>query len=139
MSVPQFWIRIDEPHGVFFSDGPTWDHDASIRIFVWPSSRVEDFVACCTRELLAGAWYRDSEEVVVNGRRALRLVFEDDAGERATDLLIVELDDRRVMMIARESPVGFEDAWRAWFDESLATLEVWDDTSRRHVLGARGR
>lgn len=136
LSVPQSWIRIEEPHGVFFSDGPTWDHDASIRIFVWPSRSVEEFFDCCTRELLAGVWYRDSESLVVDGHRASRLLFEDAAGERATDLLIIELDDRRVMMILCESPIGFEDDWQPWFSESLSTLEVWDDTHRRNLLGA---
>jgi predicted Zn-dependent protease len=138
LSVPQSWIRIEEPHGVFFSDGPTWDHDASLRIFVWPSPSIEAFMACCTRELLATVWYRHSEELDLDGHRALRLMVEDDAGERASDLLIVELDDRRVMLIATECPTGYEDAWRPWFDESLATLEVWDDTSRRRLLGADG-
>lgn len=136
LSVPQSWIRIEEPHGVFFSDGPTWDHDASIRIFVWPSPSLEAFVACCTRELLADVWYRHSEALDLDGHRALRLQFEDDAGERASDLLLVELDDRRVMLIVRECPSGYEDAWRPWFDESLSTLEVWDDKGRRRLLGA---
>ena len=96
-------------------------------------------IDCCTRKLLSRVWYRDSASLVVNGRRARRLVFEDDAGERATDLLIIELDGRRVMMILCESPTGFEDAWRPWFSESLSTLEVWDDTRRRTLLDAPGR
>jgi len=132
ISVPVSWVRIEEPHGVFFSDGPTWDHDASLRIFVWPADTVEDFLACCTRDLLAGAWYRESAALVVGGRRARSLVVEDPAGERVREILFVELGDGRVMMVVCESPVGFAKAWRPWFDEMLGTLEVWEG-------GAAGR
>jgi hypothetical protein len=135
ISVPATWVRLEEPHGVFFSDGPTWDHDASLRIFVWPAETLEDFVACCTRELLAGAWYRRSGEAVVNGRRAWQLAVEDAAGERARELLLVELGDERVMMIVSECPVGWEAAWRPWFDASIGSLEIWEDNRRRGLLG----
>jgi len=135
ISVPASWVRIEEPHGVFFSDGPTWDHDASLRIFVWPATSVEDFVSCCTGDWLAGAWYRHSADVVVNGRRAWQLAVEDAAGERSRDILFVELGDDRVMMIVAESPVGYEAAWRPWFDACLGSLEIWESNRRRGLLG----
>lgn len=135
INVPKAWVRIEEPHGVFFSDGPTWDHVASLRIFVWPSETLDDFMACCTRALLADAWFRRSSEAVVNGRRARRLEVEDDSGERARDLLFVELGDGRVMMVVAESPVGHEAAWRPWFDESLGSLAIWEANLRRPLLG----
>lgn len=134
ISVPSSWVRVEEEHGAFFSDGPTWDHNASLRLFVWPSRTVEEFRACCTYELLAGTWLRHSAEMVVNGRRAVKLSVEDAAGQRARDLLFVELGDRRILLIVAESPVGYEASWRPWFDASLETLQIWEETGRRGLM-----
>ena len=138
INVPRAWVRVEEPHGVFISDGPSWDHDASLRIFVWPSESIEDFMDCCTGALLAEAWYRRSAEREVNGRRVRRLEVEDAAGERARDLRFVELGGGRVIMIVAESPVGFEAAWRPWFDESLRSLTVWEGNRRLPLLAEQG-
>jgi hypothetical protein len=125
ISVPASWVHIEEPQGVFFSDGPSWDHAVSLRLFVWPAPTIERFMACCAGGLLQGAWFRQSAWIVVGGRRTLQLRLEDAAGERAIEWLVVELGDGRVMMIATESPVGYEAAWRPWFQTCLASLEIW--------------
>ena len=48
----------------------------------------------------------------------------------------MELGDGRVMLIAAESPVGYEAAWRPWFAASLASLELWRENRREPLLGA---
>ena len=123
--VPAGWLRIREPHGVFFANGPSWDYDASLRIFVWPSPSIEQFLKCCTRRLLAGSWFRQQTPTVVKGRRALRLLVEDAQGRLAQEYLFVEMGDSRVMMIAAESPVEYQRAWQPWFRASIGSLEIW--------------
>lgn len=136
VSVPVYWVRTEEPHGVFFSDGPTWDHEASLRIFVWPAETIDDFIACCTREILAGTWFRHASDFVVNGRTARQIVVEDASGKWARELLFVDLGDERVMLIVSECPVGHEAAWRPWFREILGSLEIWESNERRELLGS---
>ena len=126
ISAPSAWVRIAEPHGVFFSDGPSWDHAASLRIFVWPSDSIEDFLACCTRELLANRWLRARVPTVHDGRRALRVSVEDDDGQAAEDLLFVEMGDDRLLLVVMTMPAKFAAEWAPWFAGSLATLEIWD-------------
>jgi hypothetical protein len=125
IEVPASWVRIEEPQGVFFSDGPSWDHTVSLRLFVWPAPTIERFMVCCAGDMLEGTWFRQSAWIVVGGRRTLQLRFEDAAGERAIEWLVVELGDGRVILIATESPVGYEAAWRPWFQTFLASLEIW--------------
>jgi predicted Zn-dependent protease len=126
IDLPRSWVRIPEPHGGFFTDGPSWDYNASMRIFVWPSQRIEDFVACCARELLAGSWLRTRTETQHAGRRALRLEIEDSAGQTADTLLFIEIGDGRVMLVAMTRPAATALAWAAWFEASLASLEIWE-------------
>jgi hypothetical protein len=126
IQVPTGWLTIEEPHGVFVTNGPSWDYDVSLRIFVWPSPTIEDFLACCSGELLADSWFRHRSQIVVNGRRALKLLLEDAEGEHAQELLFVELGDGRVMLVIWEVPVEFEREWQPWRQACLNTLEIWD-------------
>ncbi len=125
LHLPAGWLRIEEPRGLFIANGPSWDYDVSLRIFVWPSPSIEDFLRCCSRGLLAGSWFRERAFVVVKGRRALKLRVEDAEGRLAQQYLFIELGDGRVMMIAAESPVEYEQAWQPWFQVCLNSLEIW--------------
>jgi hypothetical protein len=80
---------------------------------------------CCAPELLQGTWFRRSVWGAMDGRRMLELTLEDEGGEHAIEWRVVELGDGRVMMIATESPVGYEAAWRPWFQTFLTSLEIW--------------
>jgi hypothetical protein len=129
---PSGWMRAPDEHGLFASNGPIWDHDASFEIFVWPYSTIESYLDRFSRELFADTWRRYSAWMVVNGRRSLAVAVEDPAGRRAMDFIFVELGDGRVMVILTECPVEVADAWRPWFQAALASLEIW------HPPGAEG-
>jgi len=130
LHVPARWLRIEEAHGLFSANGPSWDYDASLRIFVWPAPTVEHFLDCCSRGLLAGTWLRHRAWTVVKGRRALKLLVEDPTGQWAQEYQFVELDGERVMMIAAESPVEHEAAWAPWLRASVNSLEIWDEAGQ---------
>lgn len=132
LRVPAGWLRIEEHHGLFAANGPSWDYDASLRIFVWPAPTIEHFLKCCSRGLLADTWFRHRAWTVVKGRRALKLLVEDPTGQWAQEYQFVELDGERVMMIAAESPVAYEVAWRPWFRASINSIEIWEAQGRRH-------
>jgi hypothetical protein len=127
IGVPVGWTRITEGHGVLLAHGPSWDYDASLRIFVWPAPNVERFLDCCVGDLLAGSWMRGEAWTRVQGRRALRRQVEVASGEYAQEILVIELDGRRVMLVVSESPSAHREVWLPWFRALLGTLEIWEE------------
>lgn len=128
LRVPHGWLRVETAHGLFTANGPLWDYDASIELAVWRATTLEDFLDRFSDQLLRGAWLRRRVPLVVNGRRALRIEFEDESGARAEELTLVELADARVLMIHSQCPESAGAAWLPWFRASLASLEIWTDT-----------
>jgi len=126
--MPAGWLRIEEAHGVFAANGPTWDHDASLRIFVWPYPTLEAFLQRFSVELFADTWLVHRAQLAVLGRRALEIEVEDAEGSLARELLFVELGDGRVMMLAAEMPVAFRREWQPWLEACIASLEIWEKT-----------
>jgi hypothetical protein len=131
IQVPRHWMRIEEPHGVFFSDGPSWDYDASLRVFVWPSPGIEDFLECCARPLLSAGQLRGQSDRLVAGRPALQLQVDTAGDELVQAYLFLEIPGPRVMLIAWESPRAYTDAWAPWLEACLGTLEIWDEGASR--------
>jgi len=125
LKTPFGWLRAPDEHGLFASNGPIWDHDASFEIFVWPSRTIETYLARFSSELFAGTWRRHRAWIAVNGRRSLEVAVEDPSGHVAMDFVFVELGDERVMVILAECPVEVSEAWRPWFQAVLASLEIW--------------
>ena len=111
----------------FASNGPVWEYDASLELAVWPYGDVESFLARYSRSLFANTWFRRREQIVLARRAGLRVLVEDAAGQSVKDFRFVPLGDGRLLMIVAESPVVAEEAWSAWFDASLATLELATD------------
>jgi hypothetical protein len=121
---PVGWVRAVHQHGVFAANGPIWDHDVSLEIFVWPYPTIEAYLARFGDDLFAGTWRRYSAPVVVAGRPAVEVVVEDPSGRLALDFLFVELGDGRVMVILAACPVEVEKPWRPWFEAALGSLEI---------------
>ena len=127
LRLPQGWLWADADRGLFAANGPAWEYDASLELAVWPYGDIESFLARYARSLFAGTWFRRREPTVVAHRPGLRVLVEDAAGRNAKDFRFVPLGDGRLLMIVAQSPVVAEEAWSAWFDASLATLELATD------------
>ena len=125
---PASWISVETPHGYFAANGPIWDHDASIEIYVSPYETIEAFISRYGQGLFADTWLRHREPMVVSGRRALRISVEDAPGVSAQTYLFVELPDDHVMMLLTRCPAAQEKAWAPWLAASLATLDLWSDS-----------
>ena len=129
--MPADWIDVETRYGFFASNGPLWDHDASIEIVVRPEPTLEAFLERYGASLLQRSWLRYRAPMVVNGRRALQIAVEDDAGRLSEEFILVELGDGRVMMILTQCPVSEAEAWRPWLSASLGSLEIWTQSGAR--------
>jgi hypothetical protein len=127
--VPAGWMRAGNARGLFAANGPIWDHDASLELFVSPYPTIEAYLERFGAGLFAGTWRRYSQPAVVAGRRALEVAVEDSSGRVALNFFFVELGDGRVMVILTSCPAGLEKPWRPWFDEALTSLEIWSERS----------
>ncbi len=136
LQLPAGWLRIEEPHGLLATHGPSWDYDASLRVLVWPADSLEQFLDRYRDELLGGAWFRAQRRMVVFGRPALEIEVEDAAGEYVQRFRFAELPEGRVMVLVSEAPIDHAEAWWPWFDAVLATLEVWSGRDRIKQSGA---
>ena len=122
--LPERWIHVEGEHGVFAANGPIWDHDVSLEIFLWPYPTVDAFLERFGRSLFAGTWRRSSGPVEIAGRPGIAVSVEDPSGEIALDFFFLELGDGRVMVILASYPEEVAAQWRPWFQASLDTLEI---------------
>lgn len=127
--VPAGWMRAAHARGLFAANGPIWDHDASLEVFVSPYPTIEAYLARFGDGLFANTWRRYSAPLVVAGRRTLEIAVEDPSGRLALDFYFVELGDGRVMVILSSCPADLEKAWQPWFQAALASLEIWSQPS----------
>ena len=130
LQLPAGWLRIEEPHGLLATNGPSWDYDASLRVLVWPAASLDDFLRRYQAELLAGTWFRARRPMVVFGRPAVEIEVEDETGSYAQRFRFAELPEGRVMVLICEAPIDYAEAWWPWFDAVIATLEVWSGRDR---------
>jgi len=130
LQLPAGWLRIEEPHGLLATHGPSWDYDASLRVLVWPADSLDDFLERYRDELLGGSWFRAQRSMVVFGRPAIEIEVEDDTETYVQRFRFAELPSRRVMVLVSEAPIGYAEQWWPWFDAVLATLEVWSGAER---------
>jgi hypothetical protein len=122
---PARWLRVETPNGFFAANGPFWDFDASLEIFVWPVPTIESYLQRFAPMFFADGWVQHFGWMVVNGRRALQVSFEEADG-RSADFIVIELGDGRVMMVLSHCPREFREAWQPWFRASLSSLHLWD-------------
>jgi len=137
MRLPSGWLRIEEPHGVLVTHGPSWDYDASMRVVVWPAESVQAFLDRYEAALLEGTWFRARRPLAAFGRPGVEIEVEDAEGLYVQRFRFVALPEKRVMLLLCEAPVAFDSAWRPWFDAVLGTLEVWSGGGRLGESGER--
>jgi hypothetical protein len=126
---PARWMRSAGAHGLFSANGPIWDHDASLEIFVWPHPTIEAYLERFEATLFANTWRRYSGPAELDGRRGLEVSVEDPTGRLALDFLFVELGDGRVMVVLFSCPVEEAESWRPWFQAALRSLEIWPQSA----------
>jgi hypothetical protein len=124
LRLPEGWIWADAARGLFAANGPVWEYDASLELGVWPYADVDSFLARHARGLFDGTWLRRRSPTVLAGRAGLRVEVEDETGRSVRDVRLIPLGDGRLLVIVAQSPVEAEAAWSAWFEASLATLEL---------------
>lgn len=127
VTLPRGWMRVETARGVFAANGPVWDRDVSIEISVWPYEDTRSFLARFNRALFEGTRLLSDGPLVVAGRPTLWLRVSADGGSREQEFLFIELGDGRLMMWLSDSPAEHAEAWRPWFRDILATLEIWSE------------
>ena len=128
--VPLGWTRVPSAYGLYAANGPIWDHDASLEIFLWPHPTIDDYLARYAEPLFRGSRLLAESPTSIDGRDALRIIIESPREAVVKDFTFVELGDGRVMIILCESPVATARQWTPWFDASLESLEVWRGSER---------
>jgi hypothetical protein len=125
LRVPSGWLSLDTGRGMVAVDGLTWDYSASFQVMVSRFPTIEaylvryaDYYASRGRMLRGG-------EMVVNGRRAMQGLVARP-GRTVEEVTLIETGDGRVVVITAECPLAHVAAYSAWFDATLATLEIWD-------------
>ncbi len=126
LRVPRGWYRVESPHGVFAANGPTWDHEASIEVFVWPARTIAEFLARFERSFLSGKWFLHDARVVVDGRPALKIVVANASRDFEESFVIVEVGGGSVLMMHGMWPIDQSVGWQPWFLATLGSLEIWD-------------
>jgi hypothetical protein len=123
IQLPADWVSIDTDLGVAAVDGTTWDYEASLQVNVHPEPDARSYLR------RYGAWYLSrgrplGPPMSLEGRYPglrLRIVSPDD---RLEQVVLLEPGDGRVVAVTFDCPLEDADAWSAWFEATLATLEL---------------
>jgi hypothetical protein len=133
IQLPRGWTRLDTGFGLVAVDGTTWDYDASLQVIVRAIGGIEAYLE------RYGEWHLGHGRIVeartgeLAGRPARRFAVESPDG--ATEgLALIETGDGRVVVVLWDCPRERAEAFRPWFEASLATLEI-----RTRAAGARDR
>jgi predicted Zn-dependent protease len=122
IQLPQGWTSLETGLGVVAVDGVTWDYDVSLQITVREFESVGAYLE------RFGSWHLGRGRLL--GSRTLGgrypgvrylLATPDD---RAEELVVLESGDGRVVVALWDSPLESREAWKIWFEASLATLEL---------------
>ena len=130
LKLPQGWLPVETPRGMFAVDGLTWDYTASFQIVMHRYPTIEAYLA------RYGAYYATrgrlvySEEMVVNGRRAVRGLVARP-GNVAEEITLIESGDGRLVAVTADCPTQHFGAYGPWFEAALSTLDIWDFGPRR--------
>lgn len=131
LRVPQDWTRVVSAHGLFAANGPLWDYDVSLEIFLWPHPTVADYLSRYGPALFRETQLVYRAPVVIDGRNADRIVVESMREATVKDFIFIELGDGRLMIILCESPIATTHLWQRWFVDSLGSLEIWPGPAGR--------
>jgi len=131
---PDGWMRVAMPRGVAVVDGVTWDYSASFQVIVERYPTIEAYLARYGPAYLSHGWILENDYVEVDGHRALRVVVEGFERGFTESVVFIESGDGRVVVVIADAPVEVFDAYRPWFDATLASLSIWPDEP-----GGKGR
>ena len=132
IQLPRGWTHLDTGFGVVAVDGTSWDYEASLQVIVRGFASVDAYLE------RHGAWHlgagriREARSAEVAGHPARRFRIDAPDG-RSEELVLVESGDGRVVVVLWDCPSRHLDAFRPWFEASLATLEL--RAARGHERG----
>jgi len=128
---PEGWMRVSDKHGFFAANGPTWDHDVSIEVFVWPSPTLDAFLARFGSRWLGGLRLLHQEPIERGPMEGLFVEVETPGGERRRHFHFLETGDDRVLLFLADLPGAHAEAWLPWLEAALASLEIWTEQGGR--------
>jgi hypothetical protein len=107
-------------------NGVTWDYSASLQVVVNPYPTIDAYLERYRDYYLRRGRLLHFEELVLNGRRAVQGVLAHTYGETVEEVTLIESGDGRVVVVTADCAIGDLNAYRPWFDATLASLEIWD-------------
>jgi hypothetical protein len=125
LRLPSGWLALDTGRGMVAVDGLTWDYSASFQVVVSRFPSIEAYLGRYADYYARRGRLLRSEEMVVNGRRAVQGLIARPGGT-AEELTLIETGEDRVLVITAECPMAHLPEYAPWFDAALATLEIWD-------------
>jgi hypothetical protein len=125
LRVPTGWLTIDTGHGLVAVDGVTWDYAASYQVVVNRYPTLEAYLERYGDYYQRRGRLLHRESMVVNGRRSVQALIARPVGT-IEEVTLVESGDGRVLVVTAECPTAHRPTYAAWFDATLATLDVWD-------------
>jgi hypothetical protein len=106
-------------------DGVTWDYAASYQVVVNRYPTLEAYLERYGDYYQRRGRLLHRESMVVNGRRSVQALIARPVGT-IEEVTLVESGDGRVLVVTAECPTAHRPTYAAWFDATLATLDVWD-------------
>ncbi len=129
IQVPVGWLRIPTPFGVAAVNGVSWDYAASFQIIVRRYESVESYLERNAAAHFGASVITSVSDSTVAGHPARRFTLSRSDYGLAEDFVFIETGDGRVLISIAECPVERRDAYRPWFEATLASLEIQDRTS----------
>jgi len=127
---PRSWQVGETPYGVYAIDGTPWDYDASLQLSVQTAPSAESYIARQASVHVGDGWLRERRPTQVGGRAGVRLEVDGRVPGLRERLDVIELGEGRVLVAIADAPEELYDAYAAWFDAVLETVEV-DPPARR--------
>jgi hypothetical protein len=125
---PRGWLALETRQGMIAVDGTTWDYTASFQVVVSRFAGIDAYVQRYREYYRRRGRLVHTEEMVINGREARQGLLLRAGGELAEEVTLIDGGDGRVWVITAECPTRDLPAFHAWFDASLASLEIWQGT-----------
>ena len=123
LQLPRGWTQLDTGLGVVAVDGTTWDYEASLQVIVREIGGIDAYLERYGEWHLGRGRILEASSTRLAGRPARRFSLEAPDG-RAEGLAVIEAGDGRVVVALWDCPLERAQAFRPWFEASLATLEI---------------
>lgn len=123
IQLPRGWTRLDTGLGLVAVDGTTWDYEASLQVIVREVGGIDAYLERYGEWHLGHGRILEAGATELAGRPARRFVLESPDGT-AEGLAVIEAGEGRVVVVLWDCPRKRAQAFRPWFEASLATLEI---------------